>query len=158
MQIVAKSRSFSRHDFIILLSFYLNRGLYDLQRWPLTNLFSLIKPVHLALTLGSHLRLPPQSPILGFHLRDLLQGPALEPPLGFHPRVPPQGPTLGSWVPVTVLGSWVPLFWYASIPNLSDKRNFFWSHSSFFTLEKQPKNLDFQSLFTSKTSFGSDFQ
>ena len=88
MYIVAKSRSFFRHDFIILLSFYLNWGLYDLQGWRLTNLFSLIKPVRLAVTLGSYLSVPP--------------------------RVPPQGPTLGSWVPGPTLGSWVPLFRYTS--------------------------------------------
>ena len=64
LYIVAKNRSFFRHDFLILLSFYLNLGLYDLQRWRLTNLFSLIKPVRLAFTLGSHLRVPPQGPIL----------------------------------------------------------------------------------------------
>ena len=29
----AKNRSFFRHDFIVLLSFYLNWGLYYLQRW-----------------------------------------------------------------------------------------------------------------------------
>ena len=60
MKIVAKNRPFFRHDFISLLSFYLNWGLYDLQRWRLTNLLSLIKPVRLALTLGSHLRVPPK--------------------------------------------------------------------------------------------------
>ena len=60
MKIVAKNRPFFRHDFISLLSFYLNWGLHDLQRWRLTNLLSLIKPVRLALTLGSHLRVPPK--------------------------------------------------------------------------------------------------
>ena len=30
----------------------------------------------------------------------------------------------------------------------------FWSHSSVFALEKYPKNLNFQSFFTSERSFG----
>ena len=32
------------------------------------------------------------------------------------------------------------------IPNLSQKFQFFWSHCSVFALEKQPKNLNFQSF------------
>ena len=44
------------------------------------------------------------------------------------------------------------------ILNLSDKLNIFWLHSSVFVLEKQPKNLDFQSFFTFKRSFGGYFQ
>ena len=45
-----------------------------------------------------------------------------------------------------------------SIPNLSDKLNFFWSHSSVLALEKWPKYLNFQSFFSSKRYFGSYFQ
>ena len=41
-----------------LLSFFLNWGLHDLQRLYLTSLFSLIKPVCMALTLRSHLWVP----------------------------------------------------------------------------------------------------
>ena len=37
-----------------------------------------------------------------------------------------------------------------SIPNLSDKLNFFWSHSSVLALEKWPKYLNFQSFLTLK--------
>ena len=44
------------------------------------------------------------------------------------------------------------------MPNLSGKLQFPWSHSSIFSLEKQPKNLNFQNLFTSKTPFGGYFQ
>ena len=34
----------------------------------------------------------------------------------------------------------------------------FWSHSFVFALEKQPKNLNFQSFFTSNRTFGGYFQ
>ena len=34
----------------------------------------------------------------------------------------------------------------------------FWFHSSVFALEKQPKNLSFQSAFTFKISIGGYFQ
>ena len=34
----------------------------------------------------------------------------------------------------------------------------FWSHSSVFALEKQPKNLNFQRFFTSRRPFGGYFQ
>ena len=44
------------------------------------------------------------------------------------------------------------------IPNLSERLQFFWSHSSVFALEKQAKNLNFQSFFTSKLFFGGYFQ
>ena len=67
MQIVAKNRSFFRHDFIFLLSFYLNSRLSDLQRIYLASLHSLIKPVCLALTLVYHLWVPLQCPTLGSH-------------------------------------------------------------------------------------------
>ena len=45
-----------------------------------------------------------------------------------------------------------------SIPNLSETLRFFWSHSSFFSLEKHPKKLNSHGLFTSKRSFGDYFQ
>ena len=44
-----------------------------------------------------------------------------------------------------------------SIPNLSQKLRFFWSHSSFFSLEKQPKKLNFHGLFISKIMLGGYF-
>ena len=33
-----------------------------------------------------------------------------------------------------------------------------WSHFSVYALEKQPKNLNFQSVFTSKIAFGGYFE
>ena len=57
-----------------------------------------------------------------------------------------------------------PTFWkYVSyqgiiMPNLSEKLQFWWLHPSIFALEKQPKNLNFQSSFTSKIHFGGYFQ
>ena len=39
------------------------------------------------------------------------------------------------------------------MPNWSRTCQSFWTHSSIFALEKQPKNLNFQSFFTSKRSF-----
>ena len=44
------------------------------------------------------------------------------------------------------------------IPNLSEKFQFFWSHSFVFPLEKQPRNLSCQSFLSSKRSFGGYFQ
>ena len=43
------------------------------------------------------------------------------------------------------------------IPNLSKTFQTFWSHSSVFSLEKQPKNLNFQSVFPSNRLFGGYF-
>ena len=43
------------------------------------------------------------------------------------------------------------------MPNLLSQLQFPSSHSSIFPLEKQPKNLRFQSFFTSKTRFGGYF-
>ena len=42
--------------------------------------------------------------------------------------------------------------------NWSKTSQTFWSHSSVFSLEKQPKNLNFQSVFDSKRPFGGYFQ
>ena len=39
------------------------------------------------------------------------------------------------------------------MPNWSRTCQSFWSHSSIFALEKQPKNLNFQNFFTSRRSF-----
>ena len=44
------------------------------------------------------------------------------------------------------------------MPNLWQTRQSFWLHSSFFLLERYPKNLNFQSFYTTKTSFDGDFQ
>ena len=44
------------------------------------------------------------------------------------------------------------------MPNWSKTFQTFWSHSSVFALEKQPKNLNFDSVFTSKRPFGGYFQ
>ena len=74
-------------------------------------MFSVIKPVHLALTLGSHLRVPPEGSNLGFQPRV----PPSDPGLGSYLRVPPSGPTLGSWIPGPTLGSCGPLSPYALI-------------------------------------------
>ena len=43
------------------------------------------------------------------------------------------------------------------MPNWSKTFQNFWSHFSVFALEKQPKNLNFQSVFTSKRPFGGYF-
>ena len=45
-----------------------------------------------------------------------------------------------------------------AMPNWSKIFQAFWLHSSLFALEKQPKNLNFQSVFTSKKPFGGYFQ
>ena len=42
--------------------------------------------------------------------------------------------------------------------NLSEKFQYFWAPSSVFALEKQPKNLNCQSLFTFKKPFCGYFQ
>ena len=44
------------------------------------------------------------------------------------------------------------------MPNWWKTFQTFWSHSSAFALEKEPKNLNFQSAFTSKKPFGGYFQ
>ena len=44
------------------------------------------------------------------------------------------------------------------IPKWSKTLQTFWSHSSVFTLEKQPKKLHFQSFFTSNIPFGGYLQ
>ena len=44
------------------------------------------------------------------------------------------------------------------MPNLWQTRESFWLHSSFFVLEGYPKNLNFQSFYTTKASFDGDFQ
>ena len=44
------------------------------------------------------------------------------------------------------------------MPNLSKTFQTFWLHSSVFSLENQPKNINFQSVSTSKRPFGSCFQ
>ena len=44
------------------------------------------------------------------------------------------------------------------MPNWSTAFQTFWSHSSVFALEKQPKTLNFQSVFTSSRPFGGYFQ
>ena len=42
--------------------------------------------------------------------------------------------------------------------NLRQTRQYFWLHSSFFVLERHSKNLNFESFYTTKTSFDVDFQ
>ena len=44
------------------------------------------------------------------------------------------------------------------IRNWSKLFQTFWSHSSVFALEKQPENLNFHTVFTSKRPFGGYFQ
>ena len=44
------------------------------------------------------------------------------------------------------------------MPNWSKTCQTFWSQSSVFSLEKQPKNLKFHGVFTSKRLFGGYFQ
>ena len=44
------------------------------------------------------------------------------------------------------------------MPNLWQTRESFRLHSSFFVLEGYPKNLNFQSFYTTKASFDGDFQ
>ena len=53
------------HNFIILLFFYLYRGSHDLQRWNLQNKVAIS---------FLYLRVPPQGPTLGSHLRVLGPG------------------------------------------------------------------------------------
>ena len=79
--------------FVVTLSFYFS-FIYKsiMQRSYLRNkfiLFLLIKLVRLTLPLGTDLRVPPQDPTLGFHLRVLAKGP-------------------GSWVPPKSPGFWLP--------------------------------------------------
>ena len=50
--------------------------------------------------------------------------------------------------------SWAKL----TIPNVSETRQSSWLHSSTFPLEKQPKNLNFQSFFNSNRPFDYYFQ
>ena len=57
---------------------------------------SMIKPVRLALTLGSHLKVSLQGPTLASHPRVPPQGTTL----GFHLRVPLQGPNLESYIKI----------------------------------------------------------
>ena len=44
------------------------------------------------------------------------------------------------------------------MPNLWQARQSFWLQSSFFLLERYPKNLNFQSFYTTKTSSNGEFQ
>ena len=44
------------------------------------------------------------------------------------------------------------------MPNLWQTRQSFWLHSSFYVLEGYPKNLNFQSFYTTKASFDGEFQ
>ena len=44
------------------------------------------------------------------------------------------------------------------MPNWSKTFQTFWSHSSNFALEKQPKNITFHSVFTSKRPFNGYIQ